>query len=218
MPKRNKTTPFQISRRERDAEVLRLRRADHTYHEIHALTGMDVAEAHRLVQKHLAEIPAADAEELRTWERQKLNEIERSARPQAYDFFAEIGADGKPVMENVCDDNGVAMLNEDGSPMMRVRRDWNIANQGRALLLKTHERRCKMFGLDEATKMATTFESIGDGSSGPIDFSFRVVDAGAGHPLIQNCSPEELLLVLRFIEEQGFGQGQKLIESSVTPA
>lgn len=200
----NRTGSKALTRAERDAEVLRLRRADYTYAEITERTGMDGSNARRLVEKHLADLPAADAAELRQWERTKLNELERSAWPQAYDFFAELDASGKPVMEPVCDADGLVMLDQDGLPMMRIRRDWNIANQGRALLLKTHEARSKMFGLAAPVRTSTAFEN---GFEEDRNVTFRIVDAGAGHPLLQNCSPEELLILIRFAEEQGFGKG-----------
>ena len=172
----NLSGPKALSRADRDAEVLRLRREDYTYRQIAEIVGMDPSNCARLVERHLADIPKEEAAALRQWEREKLNVMERDAQEQAYGFRAELGANGKPVWEAVCSDDGVVMQNEDGPPMMRIRRDYDANNQGRALLLKIHERRCKLFGLDAPVKTANTFENVGADT----EITFRIVDAKNG--------------------------------------
>jgi hypothetical protein len=70
-----------------------------------------------------------------------------------------------------------------------------------------HERRCKMFGLEAPTRNTTTFEN---GFEEDQEFTFRIVDAGAGHPEIQDLPPEQLLIVLQFIRENKLGRKYQL--------
>lgn len=171
----NKTGPRYFAIMEKREQVIALRREGYTYREIQSITGMDSSNAARLIKEHLADIPKDEAELLRQFENEKLNALARDAMDQAFEFRAELGADGKPVMEPVCDADGLVMLDRDGQVMWRVRRDYAAANQGKALLLKIHQRRCEMFGLDAPKQTQTTFENVG----GDQVVEFRVVDAGS---------------------------------------
>lgn len=181
----NRTGSRYFDINERNKHVIELRRQDFTYREIQEITGMDTSNAARLVKQHLADIPKEAAEELRQWEREKLNVMERDAQEQAYGFRAELDANGKPVWEAICDDNGVVMRNPDGTPMMRIRRDYTANNQGKALLLKIHEARVKMFGLAAPAK----FENVGAASEDR-EIVFRIVDSNGDGRMAAHCMPQ----------------------------
>lgn len=172
----NKTGPRYFAIMEKREQVLALRREGYTYRQIQELTGMDSSNAARLVKEHLADIVSDEADLLRQFENEKLNALARDAMDQAFEFRPELGADGKPVMEPVCDPDGLVLLDRDGQAMWRVRRDYAAANQGKALLLKIHQRRCEMFGLDAPKQTQTTFTDTNDSG----EFVFKIVDARDG--------------------------------------
>ncbi len=183
----NRTGPRYFKMMERNALVLKMRREGFTYREIEDSTGMDDSNARRLVEKHLANIPKENADELRTWENEKLNELARDAQDQAFTFYPELDADGKPIYEPLCDENGVVILDENYQPIWRMRRNWNTANQGKALLLKVHEARVKMFGLAAPAK----FENVNPAQLPEI--TFRIVDSdgdGRMAPHSMQTAPE----------------------------
>ncbi len=210
MPTAQKTSPRKIAIQERNARVLALRREDHTYQEIQDITGMLRSDACQLVKNHIANLPKAEADELRQWEREKLNRMERDTYDQAFEFRPELDSSGNPISEPVCDEDGNPLRNENGTMVVRFRRDVQSATAGKLLLLKIHERRCKMFGLDAPAKSSTTFENVTEGDQ---TFTFNVVDASPAHPMLAHLTDTQVHAVLQFVQNN-FSDQPKLIEGA----
>ena len=160
---------------ERHEQVLALRREGLSYRAIAAETGMDASNAARLVKEHLANIPEEAAQEMRTFENERLTALALATIDQAFEFVPEVNEKGQPIWEAVCTQDGYPVLNQDGTPVMRIKRNYDTNNQAKAILLKIHAERVKLFGLAAPVKTLTEFANVGGGSDEP--FVFRIIDA-----------------------------------------
>jgi hypothetical protein len=161
---------------ERHEQVLALRREGLSYRAIAAETGMDASNAAKLVKQHLENIPEQAAEEMRQFENERLTALALATIDQAFEFVPEVDEKGKPIWEAICSQNGFPILNQDGTPMMRIKRNYDTNNQAKAILLKIHAERVKLFGLAIPVKQLTEFSNVG----APESITFRVIDARDG--------------------------------------
>jgi hypothetical protein len=156
---------------------LKLRREGYTLSVIADVTGCDKSNVLRFIKKHIAEVTAAPARELVAWEIEKLNILERDAWTQALTFRPALDDKGRPIFDVMYDTAGNPILNPAGQPLTVPRRDYSVANEGKALVLKIHQERCKLLGLNAASK----FELLTNPSSTPQPpLTFTVVKAEDG--------------------------------------
>lgn len=174
---RSTTSAKCIDVAERSAEILNLRRAGYNLREIGEMVGVDKSNVLRFIKRHIAAVTDRPARELVAWEIEKLNILERDAWTQALSFRPALDDKGRPIQDYMYDTNGLPICNAAGQPLTVPRRDYSVANEGKALVLKIHQERCKLLGLNAASK----FELLTSPSSEPQPpLTFTVVKAEDG--------------------------------------
>ena len=209
----SKTTPFRLKMKERNERALQMRIDGYSLGQIADALNIDRGNLGKYFREYKNEEIKELHGELFDMQTARLMELWQNVVEDMRKFVPVLDAKGEAIKVPVLGRDGQPVLDADGEPVQEYMRDLGVHLNAVNVAAKITERIARHFGTDSPTKVTTAFESIGDGVTDR-EYSFRVVDAGAGHPLLQNCSPEELLIVLRFVEEQGFGQGQKLIEGS----
>ena len=172
----SKTSQPATLRADRDAQIMHLRRTTPlTLQAIGEIVGLDKGSVQRVIKKHIDAILNKEAGELLVHELDKLDHIAADAMQQAFRFRVELDDKGRPLMEPLYADDGQPVVNDAGEPLMVPRRAYDAANQGKAILLKVHEARCKLLGLQAPTRI----ENINPAGQDS-EIVYRIVDATNG--------------------------------------
>lgn len=107
-----------------------------------------------------------------------LDELQRDAVEQALEFYA-VKHGTKVDYEPVFDKAGEPVIDPaTGYQKFRPKRDFDIATAGKNLVLKIHDARCKLLGLQAPEKIETI-----NHSDAPEKLVFTVVRAKDGRPI-----------------------------------
>jgi hypothetical protein len=135
-----------VAQIQKDAQAVDLRRRNLTYRQIAAQMGFrSVASAHEAVARGLADMLLEPANELRQMEAERLDEMARSAWRVLYEKHVHVTAAGK-----------IAVNPEDGKPLI----DDGVVLKAIDSLLKISERRAKLLGLDQPTRVRAEVEHV----------------------------------------------------------
>jgi predicted DNA-binding protein YlxM (UPF0122 family) len=173
MPRKpSQTTPFKIMMAERAAEIMRLRRTTNmSLQAIADVVGMDRSNVHKTILKSIKNVLNREANELLVHELTRLQQIEDATVEAAFEWRVALDADGKAIYEPLFTADGCPVRDADGNQVVVPRRDNASNERAKLILLKTHEARCRLLGLQAPTK----FQNVG--GDAPESITFRVIDA-----------------------------------------
>lgn len=173
MSKRSMTSQGAFLRAERDEKVLHLRRTTSmTLQAIGDAVGIDKAEVHTLIKKHVQKIVNREAAEYLAHELDRLQAIENATLETAFGFRAELDSEGNAIYEPLFNAQGQQVRDQDGNPVVVPRQDLNATNAGKAILLRVIQERAKLLGL-----YTTKIQDVTPIGNSPQTVTFRIVES-----------------------------------------
>lgn len=208
----SKTTPFRLQQKERQEKALQMRVDGYSLRAIAEAVGTDASNLCKFFKEYKNESIEALHGELFDMQTERLMELWQNVTEDMRKFVPVLDAKGEALTVPVLGRDGQPVLDADGSPKTEYMRDFGVHLNAVNVAAKVTERIARHFGTDAATKMATTFENVGNGVVQ--DFEFRIVDCRESHPEILSLDDDEMARVLAFIRDNKLGQQPKLIEGS----